>query len=158
MFPVNQVFLGNSDPLLTQSDINNQIQLLKQYELKLNQLKDNVGIKETIWDNIDAEMSPLTETQKAKFFEDREYVEINTALQNIVQIELLNLVKDKIEKSQEGNELLKRQLKIVKKLKNKIIEETDNEMAIFKKFKEFSKDNPNLTYEEFCKQWHNTSM
>lgn len=35
MYPVNQVFLGNSDPLLSQSDINNQIQLLKQYEAQL---------------------------------------------------------------------------------------------------------------------------
>lgn len=35
MYPVNQVFLGNSDPLLSQNDINNQIQLLKQYEAQL---------------------------------------------------------------------------------------------------------------------------
>ena len=48
------------------------------------------------------------------------------------------------------------QLKLVKKLKNKIVEETDNEMAIFKKFREFSKDNPGLTYEEFIKQWRST--
>ena len=45
-----------------------------------------------------------------------------------------------------------RQLSVVKKLKNKIVQETDNEMAIFNKFREFSKDNPSLTYEEFCKQ------
>lgn len=29
-------------------------------------------------------------------------------------------------------------------------------MAIFKKFREFSKDNPGLTYEEFIKQWRST--
>ena len=56
----------------------------------------------------------------------------------------------------EGKDLLQRQLKLVKKLKNKIVEETDNEMAIFKKFREFSKDNPGLTYEEFIKQWRST--
>lgn len=100
-------------------------------------------------------MSSLTDNQKARFFEDREYVEVNNALQNIVQVELLKLVKGKIESSQEGSELLKKQLSIVKKLKTKIVEDTNNEMAIFKKFKEFSKDNPSLTYEEFCKQWHN---
>ena len=55
-----------------------------------------------------------------------------------------------------GKDLLQRQLKLVKKLKNKIVEETDNEMAIFKKFREFSKDNPGLTYEEFIKQWRST--
>jgi hypothetical protein len=39
MYPVNQVFLGNTDPLLTQSDINTQIQLLKQYEAQLAQMQ-----------------------------------------------------------------------------------------------------------------------
>ena len=62
----------------------------------------------------------------------------------------------KIESNSEGKDLLQRQLKLVKKLKNKIVEETDNEMAIFKKFREFSKDNPGLTYEEFIKQWRST--
>ena len=74
----------------------------------------------------------------------------------MVQTELLNLVKAKVESTSEGKDLLQRQLKLVKKLKNKIVEETDNEMAIFKKFREFSKDNPGLTYEEFIKQWRNT--
>lgn len=82
--------------------------------------------------------------------------ENTTSLQKMVQIELLNLVKAKIEGTQEGKELLQRQLSVVKKLKNKIVQETDNEMAIFNKFREFSKDNPSLTYEEFCKQWRNT--
>lgn len=56
----------------------------------------------------------------------------------------------------ETPEMDNQQLKLVKKLKNKIVEETDNEMAIFKKFREFSKDNPGLTYEEFIKQWRST--
>lgn len=101
-------------------------------------------------------MNSLTDSQKARFFEDKEYTEITNALQQMVQIELLNLVKAKIEGSTEGQDLLQRQLKLVKRLKNKIVEETDNEMAIFKKFREFSKDNPGLTYDEFLKQWRNT--
>lgn len=100
-------------------------------------------------------MSSLTDTQKARFFENEEYSEITKTLQEIVQIELLNLVKGKIENTEQGKDLLQRQLRLVKKLKTKIVEETDNEMAIFKKFKEFSKDNPELTYEEFIKQWRN---
>lgn len=39
MYPVNQVFLGNSDPLLSQSDITSQMQILKQYEAQLAQLQ-----------------------------------------------------------------------------------------------------------------------
>lgn len=157
MYPVNQVFLGNSDPLLSQTDINNQIQMLKQYEAQLSKLQTKRTLQtDLIWDNIDKEMSSLTESQKAKFFENKEYSDITNSLQTMVQAELINLVKVKIESSPEGKELLQRQLKLVKMLKTKIIEETDNEMAIFKKFREFSKDNPNLTYDEFIKQWRNT--
>lgn len=156
MYPVNQVFLGSSDPLLSQNDINNQIQLLKQYEAQLA-LMQKKGTLHTdlIWDDIDREVSSLTDSQKNKFLDDKEYVDITNALQNMVQIELLNLVKAKIENTEEGKDLLQRQLRLVKKLKTKIIEDTNNEMAIFKKFQEFSKDNPNLTYDEFVKQWRN---
>lgn len=145
--------LGNSDPLLSQSDITSQMQILKQYEAQLAQLQKKGTLQtDLIWDDIDKEMSSLTESQKARFFEDQEYSEITASLQQMVQVELLNLVKAKIESNSEGKDLLQRQLKLVKKLKNKIVEETDNEMAIFKKFREFSKDNPGLTYEEFIKQ------
>lgn len=100
-------------------------------------------------------MNSLTETQKAKFLEDKDYSDITIRLQNIVQLELLNLVKAKIENTPEGKALLQKQLEVVKSLKKKIVQETDNEIAIFNKFREFSKDNPNLTYDEFIKQWRN---
>lgn len=154
MYPVNQVFLGNSDPLLSNTDITDQLQRLKAYEAQLTKLQ-NIGSQELIWDAIDKEISSLTDSQKAKFFENKEYSEITMSLQNMVQLELLNLVKAKIENTPEGKTLLQKQLGIVKDLKKKIVQETDNEMAIFNKFREFSKDNPNLTYDEFIKQWRN---
>lgn len=154
MYPVNQVFLGNSDPLLSQNDVQSQLQMLKQYEAQLTQMQTKGTLQtELIWDSIDNEMSSLSETQKSKFSEDKEYNEITASLQVIIQIELLKLVKVNIENTSDGRDLLQRQLKLVKKLKNKIVEDTDNEMALFKKFREFSKDNPDLTYEEFIKQW-----
>ena len=48
--------------------------------------------------------------------------------------------KVKIENNQEGKELLTKQLKIVKRLKNDIINETNREMELFKKFKEYSNE------------------
>lgn len=155
MFPVNQVFLGNSDPLLSNTDISDQLQRLKTYEAQLLKLQNANSKPDLIWDSIDKEMSSLSESQKAKFFEDKEYSEITASLQNMVQIELLNLVKAKIEGTPEGKDLLQRQLGVVRNLKSKIVQETDNEIAIFNKFREFSKDNPNLTYDEFIKQWRN---
>lgn len=100
-------------------------------------------------------MNTLTDSQKLRFNQDPEYTELNAAIQNLVQFELLNLVKAKIENTAEGKELLNKQLSVVKRLKKAVVQETDNEMAIFNKFKEVSKNNPNLTYDEFVKQWRN---
>lgn len=99
-------------------------------------------------------MSGLSDSQKQRFFEDQEYSMITESLQQMVQVELLALVKNKIESNPEGKELLQKQLSVVKRLKTKIVQDTDNEIAIFNKFREFSKEDPGLTYEEFCKKWH----
>lgn len=69
----------------------------------------------------------------------------------MVNAEILNLVKSRIESTQEGKELLSHQLKTVKRLKSKIIDETNREMEMFRKFREFSKQHPEVTYEEFIK-------
>lgn len=151
--PINQVFLGG-DPYHTIDDIDIQIQNMENYRNKLQQLKamqtQQMPVK-LIWDDIDAEVRPMSEEQKKRLFDNAEYVETYTKLNEMVQIELLNLVKAKIENTSEGKELLSQQLRIVKRLKSEIISETNKEMEMFKRFKEFSKLNPGITYEEFIK-------
>lgn len=150
MYPINQVFLGNEQPFTNVEDLDFQIRKLEEYKNKLNSLQKN-NQKRLIWDSIDTEISSMSESQQIKLYEDSEYLSIYGKIQVIVQRELLNLVKEKIENSQEGKELLNVQLETIKKLKNKIIKEQDKEIESFKKFKEFSKNNPNVTYEEFLK-------
>lgn len=151
--PINQVFLGG-DPYHTLDDIDIQIQNMENYRNKLQQLKalqaQQTPVK-LIWDDIDAEVRPMTDEQKKRMFDDAEYMETYIKLNEMVQNELLNLVKAKIENTSEGKELLSQQLKTVKRLKNDIINETNREMEMFKRFKEFSKLNPGVTYEEFIK-------
>ena len=149
MAPVNQVILGN--PLLSGEDFSKQLELMKQYEAKLQNLKYN----NSVWDDIDKEIEVLSEEQKKKLLEDGNYVSTVESIQKIIQEELLNLVKDKVLIRQDGKELLDKQLGLIKILKEKIISETNNEMELFKKFKEASKDNPSLTYENFYKKWVN---
>jgi hypothetical protein len=151
--PINQVFLGGN-PYHTLDDIDIQIQNMENYRNKLQQLKalqaQQTPVK-LIWDDIDAEVRPMTDEQKKRMFDDAEYMETYVKLNEMVQNELLNLVKAKIENTSEGKELLSQQLKTVKRLKNDIINETNREMEMFKRFKEFSKLNPGVTYEEFIK-------
>ena len=91
----------------------------------------------------------MTDNQKRKLSENSDYVKIVSSLQEIVQDELMNLVKDKILLRNDGKVLLDKQLNLIKILKDKIVEETNYEMELFKKFKEASINNPDLTYNEF---------
>lgn len=169
MVPINQVFLGGSDPLLGSSVINSnldeQLQLIEKYKQSLEaakQMKQQIQQvqplpqpqpqpQRLIWDEIDAEIGPMSEEQKAMLLRDDDYVDTYNRLQGLVQTEILNLVKGRIENTPEGKELLSNQLKIVKRLKGKIIQETNREMEMFRKFREFSKEHPEVTYEEFIK-------
>lgn len=155
MYPINQVILGGDSMFSNMEDIDMQIQRMEAYRNRLQQLKSMQAQSQPaklIWDDIDALISPMSEEQKSRLLQDSEYVENYTRVQNIVQNELLNLVKCKIESTPEGKELLQNQLKIVKRLKNKIIDDTNREMEMFKKFREFSKVHPGVTYEEFIKE------
>ena len=169
MIPVNQFILGSSDPLLYPSEkmtnsIDEQIAFLQSQKQAINEAyrrnaipNANNGATQNqqvptqgIWDAIDAEIAPLTQEQQNMLLSNQDYVNNYNALQSMVQAEVLNLVRGKIEASADGKHLLEEQL--VKLLKSKIVEVTNKEMELFKAFKEASKTNPNLTYEEFLKK------
>ena len=176
MIPVNQFILGSSDPLLYPSEkmtnsIDEQIAFLQSQKQAINeayrrnavaaanngvvqnqQVIPQQPVNQGIWDAIDAEIAPLTQEQQNMLLNNQDYVNNYNALQSMVQAEVLNLVKGKIEASEDGKHLLEEQLKLVKLLKSKIVEVTNKEMELFKAFKEASKTNPNLTYEEFLKK------
>lgn len=175
MIPVNQFILGNNDPLLFPNDrmtnsIDEQIAFLQSQKQAINEayrrnavVAANNGVVQNqqvtqqpvtqgIWDAIDAEIAPLTQEQQNMLLTNQDYVNNYNTLQSMVQAEVLNLVRGKIEASAEGKHLLEEQLKLVKLLKSKIVEVTNKEMELFKAFKEASKTNPNLTYEEFLKK------
>jgi hypothetical protein len=175
MIPVTQFILGNSDPLLYPSEkmtnsIDEQIAFLQSQKQAINEAyrrnaipNANNGVIQNqqvtqqpttqgIWDAIDAEIAPLTQEQQNMLLSNQDYVNNYNALQSMVQAEVLNLVRGKIEASEDGKHLLEEQLKLVKLLKSKIVEVTNKEMELFKAFKEASKTNPNLTYEEFLKK------
>ncbi len=163
MIPVNQVILGG-DPLLGGSVLGNsldeQLQLLEKYKQNLEAAKQmkqqaqavqQVVPQKLIWDDIDTEIEPMTDEQKSRLLQDEDYMETYTKIQSMVNAEILNLVKGRIESTPEGKELLSHQLKTVRRLKGKIIDETNREMEMFRKFREYSKQHPGVTYDEFIK-------
>lgn len=159
MYPINQVILGG-DPLLGNSgNIDEQLKMAEAYQQKLKAIQElqsrqqtTVPSQKLIWDEIDTEVAPLTSEQKNRLFQDEEYAELYNHLQEMVQSEILSLVKSRIESTPEGKQLLEKQAAVVKKLKSKIVDESNKEMDIFRKFREYVKVHPNATYEEFIKE------
>lgn len=166
MVPVNNVFLGSPDPLLGPivdpvNGLDERMAMIEAYQKKLAELKQaraqmtQVQVQPqatpSLWEEIDSEVYPLSEEQKMRLAQDEEYAQNDLSIQQLVQTEILNLVKGKIENSQAGKELLSNQLSIVRKLKKKIVEDTNKEMDAFRRFKEYSRTHPNVTYEEFIK-------
>ena len=153
MYPINQVILGGNPIMDNLDSLDIQIQKMEEYRKQLQRLKNQQVPTQhnLIWDSIDAVLAPMSDEQKEKLFSDSEYATIYNRLQVIVQAELLNLVKARIESTQEGKDLLGSQLKLTRKLKSQIIEDTNKEMQLFNKFKEFSRTNPGITYDEFLR-------
>jgi hypothetical protein len=157
MIPVSQINIGG-DPLLTTQGYNieeqlRQLELRRQSLESLKQLNPQAMPNSSIiWNEIDSEVKVLSNEQLQKLFENEDYVRIYTRIQELVNAEILNLVKPRIESSPEGKQLLQEQLKIVRKMKPKIVEDSNREVELFRRFREFSKTNPDVTYDDFLKQ------
>ena len=156
MIPVSQINIGG-DPLLGTQGYNIEEQL-RQLELSRQSLEfmkqlNPQAIPNTsiIWNEIDAEVKVLYNEQLQKLFENEDYVRTYTRIQELVSAEILNLVKPRIESSPEGKQLLQEQLSIVRRMKPKIVEDSNKEVELFRRFREFSKTNPDVTYDEFLK-------
>ena len=157
MLPISQINIGG-DPLLSPTNGFNIEEQLRQLELRkqslesMKQLNTQAMPTSIIWNEIDSEVSVLSSEQLQKLFENEEYVTTYNRLQELVSNEILNLVKPRIENTPEGKQLLQTQLSLVKKMKPKIVEDTNREVELFRRFREFSKTNPEVTYDEFIKQ------
>lgn len=157
MVPISQINIGG-DPLLGTQGFNIEEQL-RQLELRRQSLESlkqlnpqampNTSI---IWNQIDEEVRVLSNEQLHKLFENDDYVRIYSRIQELVNTEILNIVKPRIESIPEGKQLLQEQLNLVRKMKPKILEDSNREVELFRRFREFSKTNPEVTYEEFLKQ------
>jgi hypothetical protein len=106
-YPTNQFILGDTSMFNYMDDIDAQIQKAEAYRQRLNQYKlQNQTPSKLIWDEIDSELSPMSDEQKVRLMQDEEYAELYEELQILVQSEILNLVKARIESTDKGKELL----------------------------------------------------
>ena len=137
------------------SNINEQInyftKLKQQYENAVNNQFNEVPVNKTesLWTRIDNEVANIDKYTSDALSTDENYKSINTQLQNIVQQELLFLVRDKVEQREDGKKLLEKQLQIIKQVKSNVSDKRNKDMDLFNRFKEYSRIHPETTYEQF---------
>lgn len=149
------MYVGTNDPLLNSGNLEEQLRIAEQRLSALQEMskarKEEIQSQSPVWDAIDKEIEPLTQEQRVKLQNDKEYMDLYSQLNVLVQSALVGLVRGSIERSEEGRRILEEQLKTVRNVKGKIIEDSNKEMELFRKFKEYSRSNPGATYEEFLK-------
>lgn len=109
-----------------------------------------LDVKDVILDLFDSEIGSLNDEQRNILFSDAKYIQIDNQLKQLIQEALINSVKNVIEQSPNGKELLTQQLNYIKSSKNAIVAESNRKLELFEKFQIAAKANPNLTYKEFC--------
>lgn len=138
--------LFDNDPLLGGYQQEHS-RLIEEYRRKA----ELQGSRTPLWDKIDAEIAPLTEEQKKVVFADEEYIAIQAELGQLVQEQILRIVKPQIEGTEKGRELLGKVYDIAVVAKKKAIAETSKEMELFKRWQAYSVAHPDATYSEFMK-------
>lgn len=136
----------NNDPLLDGFQ-EQRSQLIEEYRRKV----EMQGSRTPLWDKIDNEIAPLTDEQKRVVFDDEDYKAIQVELGQMVQEQILKIVKPQIEGTERGKELLSKVYDIAVLAKKKAISETNKEMELFKRWQSYSVAHPEATYAEFIK-------
>jgi hypothetical protein len=152
--------LNKYDPILSNpfpqmvdysKEIDERVQYLQAMKERMsNTVQPANNPNNSLWSAIDSEIGSLNDEQRNILFSDAKYIQIDNQLKQLIQEALINSVKNVIEQSPNGKELLTQQLNYVKSSKNAIIAESNKKLELFEKFQIAAKANPNLTYKEFC--------
>lgn len=163
---MSSVFFHNDDPLLRQQpqltlfqtpnnqNVNNvnlsdaYAQMYKQQLLmEIQQQNQSTNVKDWVGE-LDSKMKELDTTTADVLIKDKEFSELHNDLQGLIQSELINLVRVKINNNQNAVDNIKRQMEIMKSSSQKIKEEEKQNMS---DLNDYIKNYSNLTFDEYKK-------
>lgn len=147
-----------NDPLLSTGRSMDQLakenEMYQQKLQALQQLPKSQSVQRTetpIWDEIDRIVSSLNEQERSILNNNKEYYDNSMAIQEMVNAELILLVKGRIESSTEGKAVLEQQLSFVRRTSKTAKEETARRDALFR---EYVTEHSDMTWQEFI-DWKN---
>lgn len=141
-----------NDPLLANrpslEELTRENEAYQQKLQSLQQMPKTAMQRSTtpIWDEIDRIVSSLNDQEKSILQNNKEYYDNSIAIQEMVNAELILLVKGRIESSAEGKAVLEQQLSLVRRTSKIAKEETARRDALFR---EYVTEHSDMTWQEF---------
>lgn len=135
---MNNFFLNQPDPLLHNGMYENipQSILLQQSS---QQFKDNIG-------ELDDALKSLSPASLERLSQNQRFSELNAIFQNIVQQELLSLVRNKLNMNSKIQNNIKEQLDIITETKRDIEKEKE---ASINEMNDYMNNYAHLTFDEY---------
>ena len=135
---MNNFFLNQPDPLLQNGMYENipQSILLQQVQ---SQIKDNIG-------ELDEVLKSLGSTALERLTQDTKFTALNTEFQNIVQQELLSLIRNKLNMNPKIQSNIKEQLSIIEETKRSIEKERESSIN---EMNDYMNNYAHLTFDEY---------
>lgn len=134
----------NNDPLLGNYQ-QERSQLIEDFRRKVEYPQN----RNPLWEKLDAEVSALTDEQKQSLMEDEDYKAAQDELAVKIQEHILQLVKPRIEATEDGQKLLQKVYDAAVIAKKKVIAASSKEMELFKQWQAYSVAHPEATYQQF---------
>lgn len=104
-----------------------------------NSQKNEKQRQKTVWDDINEELSALSESQKEHLFADADYQRLDAAIAQVAAQYQVQLLMPYVLQDAQGKKLLEKQLLTIRTKKDDIIASEKAEMDEFRRWKESKK-------------------
>lgn len=136
---MNNFFLNQTDPLLHNGMYENIPNPILYQQIQQNQYKDNIG-------ELDDALKSLSPSMAERLSQDQKFSALNAEFQNIVQQELLSVVRNKLNVNPKIQNNIKEQLSIIEETKRNIEQEKE---ASINEMNDYMNNYAHLTFDEY---------
>ena len=136
---MNNFFLNQTDPLLHNGMYENIPNPILYQQIQQNQYKDNIG-------ELDDALKSLSPSMVERLSQDQKFSALNAEFQNIVQQELLSVVRNKLNVNPKIQNNIKDQLSIIEETKRNIEQEKE---ASINEMNDYMNNYAHLTFDEY---------
>ena len=136
---MNNFFLNQTDPLLHNGMYENIPNPILYQQIQQNQYKDNIG-------ELDDALKSLSPSMVERLSQDQKFSALNAEFQNIVQQELLSVVRNKLNVNPKIQNNIKEQLDIIGETKRNVEKEKE---ASINEMNDYMNNYAHLTFDEY---------